>query len=187
MDVATPCQGKTVPNLFETEDAMDGTRWYVVHTQPHRELRAQAQLENQYYHVHLPKRRKTVRHARTLKTVIAPFFPRYLFVVLNLAVDQWRKVNSTFGVTSLIMAGERPRPVPPGVVEAMVAATDSNGLLSFERDLTIGEQVRLLAGPFADRLGMLDRLNDNGRVRVLLDIMGGSVPVHLSRAHVIPA
>jgi transcription elongation factor/antiterminator RfaH len=162
-----------------------GRRWYTVYTQLHREFRAQAQLQNQNYHVYLPRRNKTVRHARKLKMVPAAFFPRYLFIALDLAVDQWRNVNNTFGVCSLIMAGEQPRPVPQGVVEAMIAATDSEGLLSFERDLKIGDQVRFLAGPFADRLGTIERLDDIGRVRVLLDIMGGRVPVRLPRAHVI--
>jgi len=181
MDVVLPCQATIVPEL------PDGSRWYAVHTQLYRELRAQTQLQNQRYHVYLPKRRKTVRHARKLKTVLAAFFPRYLFITLDLAVDQWRNVNNTFGIASLIMAGERPHPVPHGVVEAMIAATDADGLLSFERNLKIGEQVRLLAGPFADRLGTIDRLDDNGRIRVLLEIMGGSVPVQLPRAHVVPA
>ena len=115
-------------------------------------------------------------------TVVAPFFPRYLFITLDLSRDQWRNINSTFGVSSLVMAGERPHPVPPGVVEAMIAATDENGLLSFEHSLKVGAAVRLLAGPFADQLGVLERLDHSGRVRVLLDIMGGSVPVRVARA-----
>jgi transcriptional antiterminator RfaH len=35
------------------------------------------------------------------------------------------------------------------------------------------------AGPFADLIGTLERLDDNDRVRVLLDILGGKVPVLL--------
>lgn len=167
--------------------AQTARRWYAVYTQLHRELRAQAQLQNQNYQVYLPKRNKTVRHARKLKTVPSPFFPRYLFITLDLTVDQWRNVNSTFGVCSLIMAGEQPHPIPQGVVEAMMAATDAAGYLSFAQKLMIGGTVRLLAGPFADRLGTLDRLDDSGRVRVLLDIMGGTVPVRLSAAQVIAA
>jgi len=187
MDVIVPCPASTVPVMSEPERDDDGRRWYAVYTQLHRELRAQTQLQNQYYHVYLPKRRKTVRHARKLKTVLAPFFPRYLFITLDPTIDQWRNVNSTFGVCALVMAGERPHPIPQGVVEAMIAATDSAGLLSFAQNLKIGERVRLLAGPFADRLGTLDRIDDNGRVRVLLEIMGGPVPVQLPRGHVIAA
>jgi transcription elongation factor/antiterminator RfaH len=165
----------------------EGVRWFAVNAQAQRELRAMRQLENQGYHVYLPQRLKTVRRSRKLVTVVAPFFPRYLFITLDLSRDQWRAINSTFGVSALVMAGERPQPVPPGVVEAMVAATDDNGLLSFERSLKVGATVRLLAGPFAEQLGVLERLDDGGRVRVLLDIMGGAVPVQVARELVTAA
>jgi hypothetical protein len=55
-----------------------------VQTQPNRELRAKGQLENQAYEVFLPRRLKTVRHARKLTNVAAPFFPCYLFIRLDL-------------------------------------------------------------------------------------------------------
>jgi transcription antitermination factor NusG len=35
----------------------------------------------------------------------------------------------------------------------------------------------LTQGPFAEYLGTLDRLDESGRVRVLLDMLGRQVPV----------
>src|SRR5262249_39215497 len=83
----------------------DGARWYAVQTQPHRELRAKGQLENQAYEVFLPRRLKTVRHARKLTNVDAPFFPCYLFICLDLTRHRWRSVNGTFGVARLARGG----------------------------------------------------------------------------------
>lgn len=91
-----------------------GERWYVVYTLPVREMRARMHLENQGFRTFLPQRPKTVRHARKFSTVVAPFFPRYLFVVLDLGLDHWRSVNGTFGVANLIMQGDMPNPVPFG-------------------------------------------------------------------------
>jgi transcription antitermination factor NusG len=76
-------------------------RWYAVYTLPFSELRAESQLRNQGFETFQPKRHKTVRHARRLSTVEAPFFPRYLFIVLDLARHQWHSVNGTFGVSRL--------------------------------------------------------------------------------------
>ena len=67
-------------------------RWYAVHTLPFGEVRAAGHLENQAFRTFLPKRRKTVRHARKLTTLEAPFFPRYLFVALDLTRQRWRSV-----------------------------------------------------------------------------------------------
>jgi transcription elongation factor/antiterminator RfaH len=164
-----------------------GERWYVVHTLPLSEARAQAQLENQEFLTFLPKRRKTVRHARKLTGVLAPFFPRYLFVVLDLARDQWRSVNGTFGVARLVMQGDQPAPVPHGVVEALFASADDCGLLQLRQNFKVGAPVRLATGPFAERLAILDRLDDSGRIRVLLDLLGRQVFVSTECNNALPA
>jgi transcriptional antiterminator RfaH len=164
----------------------EGERWYAVHTLPFAEKRAQAQLETQGFPTFLPKRRKTIRHARKLSTVKAPFFPRYLFVVLDLSRDRWRSVNGTFGVSRLVMGGDLPCPAPPGIVETMLAAADAEGLVDLRPDLKIGAPVRLAAGPFAEQLAVLERLDDSGRVRVLLNMLGRQVPVSLDRVHAVP-
>ena len=46
--------------------------------------------------------------------------------------------------------------------------------------------MRVTAGPFAELIGTLERLDDQGRVRVLLDILGGKIPVLLPGALVAP-
>ena len=111
----------TKRTLFPTAARLDESeRWYAVHSQPFAENRAAGQLSDQGFRIYMPRRRRTVRHARKLRTVEAPLFPRYLFVALDLNRDQWRKVNSTFGVSRLVMRGEQPQPVPLGVVEALI-------------------------------------------------------------------
>ncbi len=165
----------------------ENERWYAVHTLPFAEKRAQTQLANQQFRTFLPKRQKTVRHARKMTNVVAPFFPRYLFIVLDLTRDRWRSVNGTFGVASLVMGGDLPCPVPPGIVESMLDLADAAGLLQLHPDLKVGSPVRLAAGPFAEQLAVLDRLDDSGRIRVLLNMLGRQVPVSLHRTHALPA
>jgi transcriptional antiterminator RfaH len=162
-------------------------RWYAVHTLPFAEARAEGQLHRQGFRTFQPKRRKTVRHARRSNTVEAPFFPRYLFIVLDLAHHQWRKVNGTFGVSRLVMWGDQPHPVPRGVVEALIAAADTHGILQLAGKLQLGGPVRLMAGPFAEQLAILDELEDTGRVRVLLDILGRQVAISTEAHNVLPA
>ncbi len=43
-----------------------------------------------------------------------------------------------------------------------------------------------LAGAFAERIGRLQRLDSKGRVRLLLDIMGGEIAVTLPSAALVP-
>jgi transcription elongation factor/antiterminator RfaH len=177
-----------MPNEVSRLPALrDGERWYVVHTLPLCEARAEAQLENQKFRTFLPKRHKTVRHARKLSTVEAPFFPRYLFVILDPTRDHWRSVNGTFGVSSLVMRGDEPHPVPHGIVEALIASTDERGILQLGQQLKVGEPIRLAVGPFAEQLAILDRMDDSGRIRVLLGILGRQVPVSTHSKNALPA
>lgn len=161
-------------------------RWYVVRTQPHRETWAAQQLANQGYGTFLPRFWKNRRHARKFDTVLVPLFPRYLFVVLDLARDRWRSVNGTYGVERLLMRASEPEPVPHGLVEQLADAAEGDGVARLAAVLQEGQTIRVTAGPFADLIGKLERLDDSGRVRVLLQIMGGKVPVLLPEALVAP-
>jgi transcription elongation factor/antiterminator RfaH len=181
-------EGLTVDSRAKKALALEGNeRWFLVHTQPKSERKAELHLGAQGFRTHVPQIQKTIRHARQLRTVQAPLFPRYLFLILDLGRDRWRSVYSTIGVSSLFTCEDRPVPVPTGVVEALVARTDEAGLALFDAGLTTGQTVRILSGPFADFVGTLERLDAAGRVRVLLAMMGSTVPVALHRSALLPA
>ena len=166
---------------------MGNARWYVVHSQPCREFKAQFQLQRQGFRTFLPRFAKTTRHARKLSTVSAALFPRYLFVALDLERDRWRCVSGTFGVAGLVMGKELPTAVPVGIVEGLVAACTADGFMDLSEKFALGDRVRLLTGPFVDLVGQLTRIDGAGRVTVLLRLLGGEVPVSVSRAALMPA
>jgi transcription elongation factor/antiterminator RfaH len=162
-------------------------RWFLAHTLARSELRAQLHLGTQGFRTYLPQRLKTVHHARQLRTVQGPLFPRYLFVILDLERDRWRAVQSTVGVASLVSCDGRPVGVPAGTVESLIERTDESNLTRLDAGLTEGQSVRILCGPFANFVGVLERLDGNERVRVLLEIMGSVVPVQVRRSVLSPA
>jgi transcriptional antiterminator RfaH len=85
------------------------------------------------------------------------------------------------------MGAEQPSPVPPGVVEALIASCENSRVVRLDDDLEIGQKVRILSGPFAETLCRLAHLDDRGRVRVLLEIMGMEVAAQLDRSAIAPA
>ena len=109
-----------------------------------------------------------------------------MFVVIDVTRDRWLSIRSTIGVSSLFMCNERPLPIPQGVVEAILARVDPGNITRLDDGLEVGQQVRILSGAFADTIGTLQRLDDNGRVRVLLELMGGEVPIILDRSKLMP-
>jgi transcriptional antiterminator RfaH len=162
-------------------------RWFLAHTQPKSEWKAELHLGAQGFRTYLPQIQKTIRHARKLSTVRAPLFPRYLFVILNLERDRWLSVRSTVGVSRLFTTQDgRPVPVPAGIVESLIEQSDGT-VTRMDAGLVKGQQVRILSGPFADFIGTLERLDGAGRVQVLLKLMGTAVPVSLHRSVLLPA
>ena len=165
----------------------DNERWYVARTLPQREFHAARQLLNQNFRTFVPRFWKNRRHARKVETISAPLFPRYIFVVVDPRRDRWRSINGTLGVDRLLMYGGEPQAVPLGVVENLIAASDEQGNVRFDLHLKEGDAVKVTAGPFADLIGRLERLEDQGRVRVLLEILGGRVRVAIPPGLLAPA
>jgi transcriptional antiterminator RfaH len=164
-----------------------GCRWFAVNVRPRAERIAVANLERQGFRHFLPQQHKTIRHARQFRSVLAPLFPGYLFVALDLGRERWRAINGTFGVVALVRTGDQPQPVPTGIVEALMELSQGDSIVRFERQLEVGQRIKMIAGPFAEQLGTLERLNDQGRVRVLLEMMGTVIPVSATAAQLVPA
>lgn len=184
MLVENTSQAGAMPQEFG--DGADA-RWYVVQTQPHGEAKAIFHLERQEYRIFCPRVKKTVRHARKVSHVLAPLFPNYLFLNLDITRERWRSVNGTYGVARIILQNEMPQPVPLGVVEAIQARIGENGAIDFTPAFKIGQSVKICEGPFTDLIGTLERLDASGRVRVLLDLMGRAVSVSTRAEMLSPA
>lgn len=158
-----------------------GQRWYVVHTRAHYEEIAWRNLSQQGFTAYLPQYEKRRRHARRVDWVRAPLFPRYLFVAMDMGLDRWRAVASTIGVTHLVCQGDMPAPVPEGVVEVIQARADADGMIAAEPRIPFkkGEQLQVLSGALADRIGFFDGATDEERVILLLDMLGRQIRVKL--------
>jgi transcription antitermination factor NusG len=67
-------------------------------------------------------------------------------------------------------------PVTPGMMRTFA--------VSLARE---GQAIKVTAGPFANLVGQLEGMDANGRVRVLLELMGGTVRVALPQTLVVPS
>lgn len=161
-------------------------RWHVVMSHPRKEVFAEEMLSRQGFETFVPWLPLRRRLRGGDKWDRRPLFPRYLFVRFDPSEQGWGSVYGTYGVTTMLSAGRRPLAVPRGIVEALVEAGRGRQGLDFVRRLREGEEVRFLAGPFADRIGRLVELDDGGRVRVLLEMLGAERTVEASSANLLP-
>ena len=155
--------------------------WYVIQTHVNAESKAACNLERQGFDVYLPRYLKRRSHARKIEQVPVPLFPRYMFVWIDVATQRWRSVQSTFGVASLILNGVDPAPLAREVINCLKAREDRRGYVQLDQrpKIALGAKVRVLAGVFAENLGLFDGMADRDRVAVLLDLLGRKVRVTL--------
>jgi transcription antitermination factor NusG len=163
------------------ERPQDGERWFAAVTQPQREGVAVDNLRRQGFFTFSPLEKVVRRHARKTIATTAPVFRGYVFVRMDPAQARWRSINGTRGVRSLVTNGDAPVAIKRGVVETLVASTGADGILEFVDPLQPGMTVRLRAGPFAEQLGVIERLDGRNRLVLLMSLMGSQVRAGVSR------
>ena len=169
----------------------EGLAWHLVNTNGHAERLAKMHLERQGFAVYLPMRpvaKKAAQHA-------APFFPRYLFVQVDLGAPRWDRIRTTIGVQSFVRVTGGIARVPESFITRL-RAREQFGLIVLEDaqvdlpkcDLVAGEPVRVTGGQFEGVDAVFDRrCSDARRVAILLQVFGrptrASVPLeHVRRA-----
>lgn len=156
----------------------DEGRWYVAQVKPNGFERAEVNLVRQGFETFMPLRCETVRHARQMRDVLRPVFPGYLFIKFGSQRADWRKINSTFGVSRLIsFEAGKPAPVPDALMAGLRARCDDHQVLQPLDDLRTGERVRMLSGAFADFVGEVEEMVANDCVRLLFELMGQTTRV----------
>jgi len=163
------------------------SRWYVAATRPRKECIAEINLSQQSFRTFNPFILRSRKIGRRVEQVRAPAFPGYIFVAIDLKRDRWRSINGTLGVRHLLL-GDRQLPVPMPVpaMDYLFSRCDGAHFVDSCGELVSGAAVRIMNGPFAGRLASLDTADDQGRIRVLLDILGSKQSVTLQPGAVEP-
>jgi transcriptional antiterminator NusG len=156
-------------------------QWYVVQTKPGNEHRVEMNLFHQEIEVFLPLL-ETFQyvHAKVLQK-IKPLFSNYLFAKLDINAHYY-KVKWTRGVNKILGSGVEPVPISEKVIQTIRERTGKGNLVKMEEEWREGDPVRIDSGPFKELIGVFQKkMSDNGRVRILLNLIGVDVPVQISR------
>jgi len=153
--------------------------WCAARLQPHRESLALHCLGLAGYTVYYPRLRdRPIRHGRRIE-LRPPLFPGYAFIAIEL---QWHAARWAAGVINLIMDRVGPARVPDNVI-AEIRGREVDGLIELPGPppLRRGARVRILHGPFRNRLAVYADMRPHERVEVLLQLLGGEQRVTLAK------
>jgi transcriptional antiterminator NusG len=175
-------------------------RWYVVHTYAGYENKVKSNLasrvrsmnvEDRIYEVVIPME-DVIEFKNGRKVVVQKkVFPGYLLVRMGLDDDAWYVVRNTPGVTGFVGSGAKPTHLSRKEVEDILGTGEKVEGPAAEKkvrprlEYEVGEQVRVVTGPFADFNGVISEIDvDRSKLKVLVNIFGRETPVELEFADV---
>ncbi len=110
-------------------------------------------------------------------------FPGYLFVEMIMTDDAWYVVRNTPGVTGFIGSsggGAKPFPVSQDEMDAILRRLGKADAL-VNVNFTVGDEVRILTGPFGGMEGKISAMNDQTQIAsVLILLFGRETPTDIS-------
>lgn len=163
---------------------MSEAKWYVVHTYSGYENKVKANidktienrhLEEQILEVRVPMQEVVELKNGVQKASQKKMFPGYVLIHMIMNDDTWYVVRNTRGVTSFVGPGSKPVPLTDEEVFAMGISSSIENI-----DVELGDAVKVIAGPFANSVGVIREINTNKKtVVVKLSIFGRETPVEL--------
>jgi transcription antitermination factor NusG len=155
-------------------------RWHVIQSKPHQEERVAAQLEEQTdIEVYSPRIEVVSLRKGGKVKVVKPLFPSYVFVRMIMP-DEWKLVTYTRGVARLIGGWQEESWIDDVVMDAIKARENEKDRLINYYHFQPRESVVIRSGPLKDLYGIFERyVDDRGRVRILLSLIGYQASVEL--------
>ncbi|MDT5269200.1 MAG: transcriptional antiterminator RfaH [Acidobacteriota bacterium] len=158
----------------------DEPRWYVIHTKPKQESRADYNLRAWQVETFFPLLKERSRGGRSTY-VVKPLFSRYLFARFR-ASELLHKVYYTRGVQSVVNFGEHPCHVEDECIELMKSRRDQDGFVRLRDEFNAGDRVMICNGPLRNLLGIFEGdYRDAERVSILLAAVGYQSRVVIER------
>ena len=169
---------------------MPEPKWYIVHAYSNfekkvaeaiRQSASERGMGELFEEVFVPTEEVTeVRRGRKINTE-RRYLPGYVLVKMVLSDQTYHLIKDTPKVTGFLGSGNKPMPVSQKEVDRIRGVvTDAierpRSTITFE----IGENVRVVDGPFASFSGVVEDVDeDQQRVKVAVSIFGRATPVEL--------
>lgn len=172
------------PSQEIMETGQQSRHWYVICSRPRHEKKVHEFLRYRQVECFLPLYRTIHRWKNGCKAQLElPAFPGYLFVKSQ--CRELARILDIPGVLSFVGSRQRPSRLDDFEIETLQSGLHLRRFEPHPR-LTIGERVRIIAGPLSGLDGILLRNKNGVRVVITLGLIHQSVAVELNSDDVEP-
>ncbi|QDV86784.1 transcription termination/antitermination protein NusG [Stieleria sp.] len=117
--------------------------------------------------------------------------PGYIMARMAINDDTWFLVRETGGISDFTGSAGKPMPMDPADVDRFInrpiAEDEEEAPIKTAIPFKVGDRVRVKEGNFENQEGDVDAVDEaNGRITVIINIFGRSVPMELDHWQVEP-
>lgn len=163
--------------------------WYAIHTYSGyenavmRNLKQRIEslgMEDKIFDVVVPTEKKIKIKGNKRVEVEEKTFPGYVLVDMVVDDQSWYVVRNTPRVTGFVGAGVQPVPLREDEVAALLHTMENVTNPTHQIELTVGEQVIIIDGPFKEFEGKVSEVDTlHGKVKVMVAMFGRETSVEL--------
>lgn len=172
-------------------------QWFVVHVLSGQEQKVCDniqkrikidEVEDVIFEVLVPTERvQEIKRGKKSETT-RKFFPGYIIVNMHLLDENnqlmdrgWYFIRETTGVIGFAGTKDRPIPMRPKEVEALLAQVrEREENVKPKIEFEVGDKVKVADGPFQNQNGIVEEIDpERGKLRVSVSIFGRDAPVEL--------
>lgn len=138
------------------------------------------ELEDFFFDIVVPMEEQIEIKDGKRKTNLKKVFPGYVLIKMIVTEESWYIVRNTRGVTGFVGSGTEP-------IALTVEEIRNMGFedVPVNVDYDIGDNVRVMAGPFENFIGSVKEINkEKHKVKVLVSMFGRETPVELEFSQV---
>jgi transcription termination/antitermination protein NusG len=155
--------------------------WYAVYTHCRHEARVEAALQHSGVETYLPWITTPSRRRDRRRLLTVPLFPGYLFVHSNPEAAGFVDILRVPGVVRVLGFKNGPAPVPATTIESIQTIVSSNQPFYPWPPLKTGTIVRVMEGPLAGVIGVVQGRTRKRRLIVSVELFRRAVAVELDR------
>lgn len=168
--------------------------WYVIHTYSgyekkvkdnlERKVRSMG-LENVIERILVPEEDEIDVKDGRKRTVRRKIYPGYVFVEMEVNDRSWYVVRNTPGVTGFVGSATKPVPLEPQEVRRILKSQGIAKEVRPQISVEIGEQVRIISGPFDNFYATITEINnEKGTLKGLIDMFGRETSVEVDYSQI---
>ena len=148
-------------------------KWFIAQIKPNSYNTAIQNLERQGFETFLPKMQITQRQKNKFLVKNVYVFPGYMFVCFDPYIISWTKINSTYGVSKILVFNKKPSEISSDLILELKIRYEINSNPTQKEKLQKGDSIKFSKGPFTDLIAKVESVDEKNRIWILLEAMGG--------------